>query len=126
MKPLEQEAQEIFEAHPKLNVVYITSDGIGYESEHNANQHAKTLEDRSVAKFERFVQEPSSKDENPSDKDKNPSDKGQGTGDNGGQTKDEGNDELNEGDVNKEPSDKGKNPSDKDENPSNKEKNKKK
>lgn len=95
MKPLEQEAQEIFEAHPKLNVVYITSDGIGYESEHNANQHAKTLEDRSVAKFERFVQEPSGK--------------GQETDDNGGQTKDEGNDELNEGDVNKEPSDKEKN-----------------
>ena len=107
MKPLEKEAQEIFEVHPKLKKVYITSDGIGYEREHDANQHAKTLDDKSVTKFERFVQEPS---------DKNPSNKEQETDDNGGPTKDEGNDELNEGDVNKEPSDKDKNPSNKDKN----------
>ena len=109
MKPLEKEAQEIFEVHPTLKKVYITSDGIGYESEHNANQHAKTLDDKSVTKFERFVQESSGKDENPSNKE-------QETDDNGGPTKDEGNDELNEGDVNKEPSDKDKNPSNKDKN----------
>ena len=107
MKPLEKEAQEIFEVHPKLKKVYITSDGIGYEREHDANQHAKTLDDKSVTKFERFVQEPSGK---------NTSNKEQETDDNGGQTKDEGNDELNEGDVNKEPSDKDKNPSNKDKN----------
>ena len=116
MKPLEKEAQEIFSTHPKLKKVYITSDGIGYEREHDANQHAKTLDDKSVTKFERFVQEPSSKDKNPSNKE-------QETDDNGGQTKGEGtntqvegNDELNEGDVNKEPSDKDKNPSNKDKN----------
>ncbi|MDO4782579.1 MAG: hypothetical protein Q4A09_05090 [Capnocytophaga felis] len=109
MKPLEQEAQEIFEAHPQLNVVYITSDGIGYEREHDANQHAKTLNDTTVTKFERLVQEPSNKDKNPSNKE-------QETDDDGGQTKGEGNDELNEGDVNKEPSDKGQEPSNKDKN----------
>lgn len=107
MKPLEKEAQEIFEVHPKLKKVYITSDGIGYEREHDANQHAKTLDDKSVTKFERFVQEPSGK---------NTSNKEQETDDNGGQTKGEGNDELNEGDVNPETSDKDKNPSNKDKN----------
>ncbi|GET46498.1 hypothetical protein [Capnocytophaga felis] len=119
MKPLEQEAQEIFEVHPTLKKIYITSDGIGYEREHDANQHAKTLEDKKVTKFERFVQEPSNKDKNPSNKE-------QETDDNGGQTKDEGNDELNEGDVNKEPSGKDENPSNKGQEPSNKDKNKKK
>lgn len=103
MKSLEQEAKEIFEVHPKLNVVYITSDGIGYESEHNANQHAKDLKNKTVAKFER---------------EQNPSNKEQGTGDNGKQTESEGtksqvegNDELNEGDVNAEPSNKVEEPS---------------
>lgn len=53
MKSLEQEAREIFDAHPKLQTVYITSDGIGYEREHNANQHAKTLSNATVQKFDR-------------------------------------------------------------------------
>ncbi len=53
MKALEQEAKEIFDVHPQLQVVYITSDGIGYEREHNANQHAKTLGNATVQKFNR-------------------------------------------------------------------------
>lgn len=53
MKALEQEAREIFDAHPKLQTVYVTSDGIGYEREHNANQHAKTLSNATVQKFDR-------------------------------------------------------------------------
>lgn len=70
MKTLEQEAQEIFEVHPKLKVVYMTSDGVGYESEHNALQRAKQL-DGKVTVFTR--QEPSNKVEEPSNEAEEPS-----------------------------------------------------
>lgn len=100
MKPLEQEAQEIFKAHPNLNKVYITSDGIGYEREHNANQHAKTLDDKTVTPFTR-EQFPAETEGNGTNEvggnDENPSDKEQG---NDNKTTQVGsNDELNEGDV---------------------------
>lgn len=104
MKPLEQEAQEIFKAHPTLNKVYITSDGIGYEREHNANQHAKTLDDKTVTKFTR-EQFPAEADDNGKQgNDGNETDKvggdeaKQGNDDNGANQVGS-NDELNEGDV---------------------------
>lgn len=52
MKLLEQEAKEVFEVHSQLDTIYMTSDGVAYQSEHNALQRAKELGGE-VVKFER-------------------------------------------------------------------------
>lgn len=45
----------IFETHPNLKEYFKTSDGSAFYTEHDAANHAKTLENRKVEKVERVV-----------------------------------------------------------------------
>ncbi len=45
--------KKIFETHPNLDVLYRTADGIVFLTENNAENHAKSLEDKRVKKVYR-------------------------------------------------------------------------
>ena len=47
-----REAERILAEHPEAEAVYMTSDGFGYFSEHDARNHARDLKDNEVKRFE--------------------------------------------------------------------------
>ena len=59
-------AQELFAANKVLNEVHITSDGTAFYSKSDANNHARTLKDKTVATVKRSdLAAPAVKEEKP-------------------------------------------------------------
>lgn len=50
---MEKIAKSIFSEHPKEDIVHITSDGFGYFDEHDARNHARTLDDNDIVTITR-------------------------------------------------------------------------
>lgn len=64
----------MFAAHPKIDELFVTSDGQGFTTEQKAMEHARYLKDKEVAKHQRDVKvtDENPEDENPEDE--NPED----------------------------------------------------